>query len=120
MIGVLGPEADTRPVRRPKSPSFWLFGRHFQSLAPPDPLHPPSLTDQPAWRSRAGNLAIAVAAILPGQLDHVGRQPFGVLSAPRDLALRRAMLAERRTGAALGDVQMLADMLDAGAPTRGA
>jgi hypothetical protein len=30
------------------------------------------------------------------------------------------MLPERRTGAALGDVQMLADMLNAGAPTRGA
>jgi len=57
---------------------------------------------------------------LPGQLDHVGCQPFGVLSAPRNLALRRAMLPERRTGAALGDVQMLTNMLDAGAPARGA
>jgi hypothetical protein len=30
------------------------------------------------------------------------------------------MLSERRTGAALGDMQMLSDMLDAGATTRGA
>jgi len=65
---------------------------------------------------QAGDLAIAVAHILAGQLDHVGCQPFGVLSAPRDLALRRAMLPERRTGAALGDVQMLTDS----APARGA
>jgi hypothetical protein len=34
-------------------------------------------------------------ATTPLTLDHVGRQPFGVLSAPRDLALRRAMLAEQ-------------------------
>jgi hypothetical protein len=60
----------------------------------------PSLTDQPAWRS--------------------GRQPFGILSAPRDIALRRAVLPERRTGAALGDMQIRSDMLDAGATTRGA
>jgi hypothetical protein len=39
---------------------------------------------------------------------------------PRHLALRRAVLPERRTGAALGDRQLLPDMLDAGAPTRGA
>jgi hypothetical protein len=44
---------------------------------------------------------------------------FGILSASRDLALRRAMLPERRTGAALRDMQMLSDKLDAGATTRG-
>jgi hypothetical protein len=30
------------------------------------------------------------------------------------------MLAERRTSAALGDMQLMADMLDTGTPTRGA
>jgi hypothetical protein len=29
VIGVLGAEANTRPVRQPESPSFWLFGGHF-------------------------------------------------------------------------------------------
>ena len=53
------------------------------------------------------------AAIKPGHL-------VLIFSAPRDLALRRAVLPERRTGAALGDMQMLSDMLDAGATTRGA
>jgi hypothetical protein len=66
------------------------------------------------------NLAIAVAAILPSQFGHIGGQSFGIFTAPRDLALRRAVLPERRTGAALGDLQMLSDMLDAGAATRGA
>jgi hypothetical protein len=30
------------------------------------------------------------------------------------------MLAERRTGPALGDMQVMSDMLDAGTPARGA
>jgi hypothetical protein len=57
---------------------------------------------------------------LPRQLDYISCEPFGILSAPRDLALRRAVLPERRTGAALGDVQMLCDVLNAGATARGA
>jgi hypothetical protein len=76
---------------------------------------------QPAGPAQQrGNLAIAVATILAGQLDDVGRQPLVVLTALRDLALRRAMLAERRTGAALGDRQLASNMLDAGAAARGA
>jgi hypothetical protein len=40
-----------------------------------------------------------------------------VVTAARDLALRRAMLPERRTGATLGD--MRSDLLNAGTVTRG-
>jgi hypothetical protein len=57
---------------------------------------------------------------LPGQHDDVGGELFFVFTAPRHLALRRAMLPERRTGAALGDMQMCSDLLDTGAATRGA
>ena len=38
----------------------------------------------------------------------------------RDLALCRALLPERRTGAALGDTQLRSDLLNAGTATRGA
>jgi hypothetical protein len=100
--------------------AFGLFVRDFEPFPPPDPLDP-AITDRPARLAQQGsNLPIAIAAILPSQLDHVGRQPFGILSAPRGLALCRAMLPERRTGAALEDLQMRSDMLDAGATTRGA
>ena len=75
---------------------------------------PPRLAEQP------GDLAVAVAAVLPGQFDDVGCQPLFIITALRDLALRRAMLAERRTGAALGDGQLASNMLDAGTATRGA
>jgi hypothetical protein len=57
---------------------------------------------------------------VPGQLDDVGGQPLFIITALRDLTLCRAMLAERRTGAALGDGELSSNVLDAGAATRGA
>ena len=77
-----------------------------------------SLTSQPARRSQLGDLAIAIAAILPGQLDEVGCQPLFIITALRDLTLCRTMLAERGTGATLGDGQLPSNVLDASAATR--
>jgi len=57
---------------------------------------------------------------LPGQLDNVVRQLLFIVTAPRCLALRRAMLAECRTGTTLGNRQRTLNMLDAGTATRGA
>jgi hypothetical protein len=57
---------------------------------------------------------------LPGKLDNIGRETLLVVTTARDLALCRAMLPERRTGATLGDIQLRSDLLNAGAPTRGA
>ena len=95
-------------------------GGDLQPLASPDPLDP-LVVDQPARPAQQlGDLAIAIAAILPSQLDDVGRQLLFVLTAPRDLALRRAMLPESRTGTALGNRQHASNVLDAGAATRGA
>ena len=95
-------------------------GGDLQPLASPDPLDS-LVVDQPARPAQQiGDLAIAIAAILPSQLDDVGRQLLFVLTAPRDLALRRAMLPESRTGTALGNRQHASNVLDAGAATRGA
>jgi hypothetical protein len=55
---------------------------------------------------------------LPGKLDDVGCQPLLVVAALRRLALCRAVLAERRTGATLGDAKLTTNMLDAGTATR--
>jgi hypothetical protein len=94
---------------------------HFQPLPLPDPLDP-FVVDDPARRGpqQLGDLAIAVAAVLPSELDDVGGEPLLVVTAPRDLALRRAVLAKRRASATLGDPELPADALDAGAATRGA
>ena len=71
-----------------------MSGGDLQPLASPDPLYP-FIVDQPAGPAQQlGDLAIAIAAILPGQFDDVGGQPGLIIAALRDLALRRAMLAE--------------------------
>jgi hypothetical protein len=95
-----------------------LPGGNLQPFASPDPLDP-LVVDEPAGPAQQlGDLAIAVAAILAGKLDGVGRQPLFIVTALRDLTLRRAMLAERRTGATLGDGELPSNMLNAGAATR--
>ena len=120
MIAVLGPEADAGAVVQPKAPALRLPGWDLQPLASPDPLDP-LVVDEPASPAQQlGNFAIAIAAILPGQFNEISGQPLFIVTALRDLALRRAMLAERRTGTALGDGQLPSNMLDAGAATRGA
>jgi hypothetical protein len=113
-----GAQADARSVRQPQTTAFGLFLGDLQSLTPPDPLDP-LVVDQPAGIPQQGcDLAVAIAAVLAGKLDDVGRQPLLVVAALRRLALRRAMLAERRTGAALGDAKLTTNMLDTGAATR--
>src|SRR6266545_2629322 len=69
---------------------------------------------------RYGDLAIAIAAVLPGKLDNIGCETLLVVTTARDLALCRAMLPERRTGATLGNMQLRSDLLNAGTATRGA
>ena len=64
-----------------------LPGRDLQPLASPDPPDP-FVVDQPAGPAQQrGDLAIAVAAILPGLLDDVGGQLHLIVTASRDLAL---------------------------------
>jgi hypothetical protein len=58
--------------------------------------------------------------MLPDQRYKVIRQLLLVFPPPRDLALCRPVLAERRTGPALGDRQSLPDVRDARPAPRGA
>jgi hypothetical protein len=92
----------------------------LQPLASPDTLDP-LVVDYPArLPQQCGDLAIAIAAVLPGKLDNIGRETLLVVTTARDFALCRAMLPERRTGATLGDMQLRSDLLNAGTATRGA
>ena len=120
VVAVFRPKTDARSVIEPQPPALGLFGGDLQTLAPPEALDPLVIDLPPRPAQELRDLAIAVAAVLPGQGDHVGSQPLLVFRAPRHLALRRAMLPERRTSAALGDMQVMSDMLDTGAATRGA
>jgi hypothetical protein len=96
--------ARPRRARSVKGALVWAVCGDLQPLPIPGALDP-SVADRPTRLvQQSCNLAIAVAAIVAGQRNDVGRQPFAILTAPRDLALRRAVLPERRTGAALGNV----------------
>jgi hypothetical protein len=86
-----------------KRPRFGCRAGTFKPLAAPDPFDPLVVDEPSSPAQQLGDLAIAIAAILAGQLDNVGGQPLFIVTASRDLTLRRAMLAERRTGATLGD-----------------
>jgi hypothetical protein len=120
VIGAFRPQPDARSAGQPQAAAFGLPGRNLQPLASPDPLDP-LVIDQPTSPAQQfGNLAIAVATVLPGQLDNVGAEPCFIVSAVRKLALRRAMLAKGGTGTPLGNRQRLANMLDADTATRGA
>lgn len=120
MVWALGTKTDARSVIEPETAAFGLFLGNLQPLAPPQPLDPLVVHQPTRISQHRCNLAIAIAAISPGQFDQIGYQAVFIVAAPRDFALGRAMLAERRTGAALGDRQNLPDMVDTGPASRGA
>src|SRR5206468_12096786 len=75
VIGALGPQPDARSIIQPQASALGLSGGDLQPLASPDPFDP-LVVDQPACPAQQlGDLAVAVATILPSQLDHVLRQP---------------------------------------------
>ena len=121
VIAMLRPEPEARAISQPKPAALGLFGGNLQPLSPPDPLDA-LVVDDPASRrpQQLRDLAIAVAAVLPGQFDDIGREPFLVISTLRCLALRRAMLTERRAGTTLGYLECAPNVLDNGTPARGA
>ena len=93
---------------------------NLQPLTLPDTLDPLVVDYPTRLAQELGDLAIAIAAVLPGKLDNIGYETLLVITTVRDLALRRAMLPERRTGATLGNMQLRSHLLNAGAATRGA
>jgi hypothetical protein len=120
MIALLRPQPDARSIGQPEPAALGLLRWDLQPLASPDTLDP-LVVDYPARLAQQfGDLAIAIAAVLPGKLDNIGSETPLVVTAARELALRRAMLPERRTGATLGDMQLRSHLLNAGTATRGA
>ena len=121
MVGPFRAETDTGSVAWPDPAAFRLPAWNLQPFLAPDPFHP-LVVDNPARRAaqESRHLPIAQTAMHPDQVHKVVRQLFLVFLAPRDFALRRPMLSERRTGPALGDRQSLPDVRDARPAPRGA
>lgn len=90
------------------------------TLAPPEALDPLVVGLPAGLPKQGGNPAIAVSAILTGQLDHVRDQPALVITSTRSMTLRGAVLAEHPAGPALRYPETLADMIDATSAARGA
>ena len=59
--------------------------RDLQPLALPDTLDP-LVVDYPARLAQIGDLAIAIAAVLPSKLDNIGGETLLVLTTAQDLA----------------------------------
>ena len=121
MVGPFCPKPGSGSVAGPDPTALRLPARNLQALLPPDPVHP-LVVDHPARRAaqQGCHLPVAQPAMCFDQDDKVLRQLFFVFAAPRDLALCRPMLAERRTGPALRDRQSLPDVRDARPAPRGA
>jgi len=97
-----------------------LFHWHFQPLSSPQALNPP-IADRPASLSQqCSDPAIAISAVLTGQLDHVGHQPVFVCATLWDAPLRGPVLSKHAAGASLRYFELAADMIDAGTATSGA
>ena len=121
MVRPLGAKTDTGSVREPKPAALRLFGGNFQPLAPPDPFDPLVVDDPAGGRSqKLRNFPIAVAAILTGELNDVGGQPFFVISPRRYPSLRRTVLSKHTADPSLGQFQLRSNMVNAGSAMRGA
>ena len=121
VIGPLGPETDAGAIALPDPAAFRLPSGDLQPFLPPDPFDP-LVIDHPARgdAQKSCHLPVAQPAMLPDQGHKVVRQLLLIFTAPRDLALCRPVLAERRTGPALGDRQSLPNVRDARPAPRGA
>ena len=114
------PKPDAGAIALPDAAALGLPARDLQPFLPPDPLHP-LVIDHPARAPQhGGNLPVAQPTMSPGQGHQVVGQALFIVTTPRDLALCRPVLTERRTGPALRDRQSLPDVRDARPAPRGA
>jgi hypothetical protein len=121
MVGPLCSQADAGSVAKPEAASLRLLLRHFQPLPSPDPLDPLVIDDPAGLRAQEFcDLAVAVAAVLAGEINEVGRESGLIVSTLRNAPLRRAMLSEYTADPALGQLQGRSHVRNAGAATGGA
>jgi len=78
------------------------------------------VVDLPASVSQQSrNPAVAISAILARQFGHISDQAFIVSTAFRQWALCGSVLAQNATNPSLRNLELTANMIDAGPPTRG-
>jgi hypothetical protein len=97
----------------PEPLALRLFGRDFQPFTSPDPLDALIVHGPAGALQKFRDPAIAIPAVVAGQCDDMGGQPFFIITTTRLIALCRTVLAEHTTEPALGDAEQTPDMLNA-------
>jgi hypothetical protein len=89
VVRPLGSQPDARSVTNPKATSLRLLLWHFQPLPSPDPLDP-LIVDNPTGprAQELCDLAVAVTAVLAGELNDVGGEALLIVSSLRNTPLR--------------------------------
>src|SRR5262249_38452302 len=106
MIVLLRPQPDARSVGQPEPAALGLLMGDLEPLALPETLDP-LVVDCPARLAQQfGDLAVAIAAVLPGKLDNIGGETLFVLTTAREVSVCRAMLPPRPAGATRGGVAL--------------
>ncbi len=120
MVPIGWPQTNAGSVIQPEPAFLRLLGRNFQPLASPQPFDP-TIADLPSRISQqSSDTPIAIAAILPGQLDHISHQLVFVISSTWAIPLRGPILAQHTTNPSFGNTKLTANLVDAGTATRGA
>jgi hypothetical protein len=118
MVRPLRPEPDAGAIVQPEPAPLLLFWWDLQPFALPDTLDPLVVHVPARLVQQRRHRPVAVPAILRRQFDDVRRQTIFIRAASRNLALCRAVLAERAAGAALRYAKRLPHAVDALPATR--
>ena len=111
MILPLRPKPHTGTVVQPQASARSLFLRHFQTLPPPDPLHP-VLAHTPARLAQLHrDPPISIASVLAGQLQDGSGEAILVVVLRRVIALRPSPLPQQPASMPLGQPVLLMSML---------
>ncbi len=115
MIAMLGSLSDALAIVPPQSTPLGLLLRHFEPFLAPDPLHL-LVVHPPALSVKEGrDPAVAVAAVISGELDDASYEPRLSLTDPDAVSLRRSRLSEYPASPTLRDTEQATDMLDCSA-----
>ena len=117
MVLIAWPQTNTGSVIQPEPPCLRLLGRHLQPLTSPQPFDPTIADLPPRIPEQNGNPPIAVTAILPSKLDHIGHQPVFVSSSAWPISLRGSMLAQHAANPSLGHTELSENLINAGTAT---
>jgi hypothetical protein len=120
MVGALGSKPHAGAVIQPQPPFLGLLARHLEPLQTPDALDPLDVHRPAGSPQHRRDPAIAVAAILRGELNDVGGERPIVGPSFRRLPLCRAMLPQHAACQPLGHVELRHDVIDAAATAGGA